>query len=174
MHLGPILPRTQPGLFESGSQGHPPSITGPSCFPRRRPATRAPSRRSGSSSPNCHRGRHYPYSRKNSSRERLKHGRLRINNINQCIVIPLRGSQNYLSVYRNGETGTHHPRGSKSPQSSLFGLLAIVLPHVGCGGFEGANTPMPALKNGGGAGCDGCNGGVENEGIGLLGGRDIL
>ena len=33
---------------------------------------------------------------------------------------------------------------------------------------------MPALKNGGGVGCDGCNGGAENEGIGLLGGSDML
>ena len=49
-----------------------------------------------------------------------------------------------------------------------------MLPHEGGGGFEGANTPIPALKNGGGAGCEGCSGGVENEGMGLLGGMDIL
>lgn len=80
----------------------------------------------------------------------------------------------YLSVYRNDGSGIHHPRGSKSPQSLLFDFFVVVLPHVGCGGFEGANTPIPELKNGGEVGCDGCNGGVENEGIGLFVGRDIL
>ena len=78
------------------------------------------------------------------------------------------------SVCSDCESGINHPRGSKSPQSSLFDLFVVVPPHEGCGGFEGANTPIPALKNGGGAGCDGCSGGVENEGIGLLGGSDIL
>ena len=68
----------------------------------------------------------------------------------------------------------HHPRGSKSPQSLLLGLFVAVLPHVGRAGFEGASKPVPALKNGGGAGCDGCNGGLENEEMGLFGGRDIL
>ena len=68
----------------------------------------------------------------------------------------------------------YYPRGSKSPQSLLFDLFAVALPHAGCDGLEGANTPIPALKNGGGVGCDGCIGGLENEGIGLLGGREIL
>jgi len=77
-------------------------------------------------------------------------------------------------MYPSGGSVIYHPRGSKSPQSLVFGLFVVALPHVGCGGFEGANTPIPALKNGGGVGCDGCSGGVENEGMGLLGGRDIL
>ena len=78
------------------------------------------------------------------------------------------------NVYPNDGSVTHYPRGSKSPQSLLFGFFVVVPPHVGCGGFEGANTPIPALKNGGGVGCDGCSGRLENEGMGLLGGRDIL
>ena len=81
---------------------------------------------------------------------------------------------NGLSIHPNGGSIMHHPRGSKSPQSVLFCLFVVVLPHVGCGGFEGANTPIPALKNDGGAGCDGCSGGVEKEGIGLLGERERL
>jgi len=90
---------------------------------------------------------------------------------NEWALISLRRSQYLVSNDRNA---IHHPRGSKSPQSLLFGLFAAALPHEGCGGFEGANKPMPALKNGGGTGCDGCSGGVENEGIGLFWVREML
>ena len=75
-------------------------------------------------------------------------------------------------IFPNNGIGIHYPSGSRSPQSLLLGLFAIVLPHAGCGGFEGDNTPIPALKNGGGAGC--CSGGLENEDAGLFGARDIL
>ena len=81
--------------------------------------------------------------------------------------------QRSQSIYPDNRSGIHHPRGSKSPQSLLFGLFVVVLPHVGCGGFEGASKLIPALKNGGGAGCDGCSGRLENEGIGLLGGSGM-
>lgn len=74
------------------------------------------------------------------------------------------------SIYPNNRSSILYPRGSKSPQSLLLGLFAI-LPHVGCGGFEGDNTPIPALKNGGGV-C--CSGGLEKAEMGLLWGRDTL
>lgn len=77
------------------------------------------------------------------------------------------------NIYPNSGSGAHYPRGSKSPQS-LLPCLFVVLPHVGCGGFEGAKTPIPALKNGGGVGCVGCGGGLEKGVTVLLRGREIL
>lgn len=73
-HFGPVLPRTQRSLFESGSQGHPSGTAWPLSFSRRRPTTRASSRRFGGPSPNCHRGRRYSHSGKYPGRERLNHG----------------------------------------------------------------------------------------------------
>jgi hypothetical protein len=72
------------------------------------------------------------------------------------------------------DVATVQANGSKSAQSS-FEDLFVELPHVGCIGLEGAITPVPPLKNGGGevVGADGTRG-KDDMGVGLIVGRDIL
>jgi len=66
--------------------------------------------------------------------------------------------------------------GSKSAQSS-FEDAFVDFPHVGCWGLEGAKTPVPALKKGGGdmIGGEGAKGkGDVGVGAGFIVGKDIL